>query len=164
MANFKETKGITDERFNELCFFLLVRRQIADGLVSMVPIEHRDMHDWRTMIAKNGADPAVVKMVISAIWQTVVRFSKLDLQFSPIDIDSEMVHRMCRQYLLQQKNKQPLLFGETATHEWWSIKEFLRQHECAFSETELAAARVKFAQHWLDAQVTYFTTNLTPAR
>lgn len=157
----KKVIGITDERFNELCFLLLVRRQIGEGLV---PLNDRDMYDWRAGVKDSGYELETVKMAIAAIWKTVVRFSKLDLQFSPGEIIPDMVHSICSVYLLNQKQKQPLLFGEAATHEWWSIKEFLRQHECPFTDTELAEARVRFSQNWLDAQVNFFKTNLTPAR
>lgn len=157
----KKVIGITDERFNELCFLLLVRRQIGEGLV---PLNDRDMYDWRAGVKGSGYELETVKMAIAAIWKTVVRFSKLDLQFSPGEIITDMVYSICSVYLLNQKQKQPLLFGEAATHEWWAIKEFLRQHECPFTDAELAEARVRFSQNWLDAQVQYFMTNLTSAR
>jgi hypothetical protein len=161
MANSTDNSGITEQRFNELCFLILVKRQLPLGLSPMKP---SDIHDWRTFTTV-GRDTESVKMTISAIWLMVIRFSKMPIDFKPkVEIVPELVHQMCRDYLLWQKRKEVLLTGEESKREFIVFKMFLKENGCPFSDEELEAARVKFAQDWFDAQVSDFTTNLTPAR
>lgn len=161
MANSTKSIAITEERFNELCFLILVRRQVSVGLA---PIKLSDIHDWRTFVTV-GRDTESVKMVGYAIWLMAIRFSKMPIVFNPpMEIIPSLVHQMCRDYLLWQKRKEVLLTGEESLREFIVLKMFLKEHNCPFSDEELEAARVKFAQDWFDAQVRDFTINLTPAR
>ncbi|HPL92845.1 MAG TPA: hypothetical protein PLB38_01010 [bacterium] len=152
---------ISEERFNELCFLMLVRRQMSLGLSPMKP---SDIHDWRTFVTV-GRDTESVKMVGNAIWLTAIRFSKMPINFRPqMEIVSDLVYQMCRDYLLWQKRKEPLSIGEESKQEFIVLKMFLSENGISFSNGEMEAARVKFAQDWFDSQLSEFNTNLTPAR
>lgn len=160
MANTASV-GISEERFNELCFLILVKRQLSLGLS---PLKTSDMFDWRQFV-KVGKDQESVKMTISAIWLMVIKFSKMPIDFRPqVEIVPDLVHQMCRDYLLAQKRKEVLLTGEESRREFIVLKMFLSENGCPFSDGELEAARVKFAQDWFDGQAADFTTNLTSAR
>lgn len=158
----KKVIGITDERFNELCFLILVKRQLPLGLSPMKPT---DINDWRQFTKKFRVDPESVKMVGIAVWLMAIRFSKMPIQFQPqVEIDPVTVHKMCREYLLDQKRKEVLFTGEESKRDFIVLKMFLRENDCSFSDDELEAARIKFAQDWFDAQLSEFNTNLTLAR
>ncbi|HOX97045.1 MAG TPA: hypothetical protein PL066_01655 [bacterium] len=160
MANTTSV-GISEERFNELCFLMLVQKRLQDGLA---PLKAPEMFDWRQFV-KVGKDQESVKMTISAIWLKVICFSKMPINFQlQVEIVSDLVHQMCRDYLLVQKRKEVLPIGEDSKRDFIVLKMFLKENNCPFSDEELEAARVKFAQDWFDAQATDFTTNLTPAR
>jgi len=136
--------GISDERLGQLCFLLLVRRQIRE---EVIPISARDIYDWRSFGGLSCDRDA--KMVLLAILREVAKITKQPVEFPAIDLfPPKFIFSATLEYYTKQVPRKGLLVGERANDEWFAIKDFCVQSGYQFSDIEFMAARNYFTDVW----------------